>query len=94
MDLSYVSALSLFLSQPWSVPEVVRPLYESSAMVAQKMSMAVQHHGLHSASAVPSHIDSTPNFGGTDLLFFAVVAKSRPCAISGRLLTKIPPILW
>lgn len=29
-------------SQPWSVPEVVRPLYESSAMVAQKMSMAVQ----------------------------------------------------
>ncbi|XP_040381320.1 homeobox-leucine zipper protein HOX29 [Oryza brachyantha] len=26
--------------EPWSVPEVVRPLYESSAMVAQKMSMA------------------------------------------------------
>jgi len=35
-------------SQPWSVPEVVRPLYESSAMVAQKMSMAVQHHELQS----------------------------------------------
>jgi len=30
--------------EPWSVPEVVRPLYESSAMVAQKTSMAVQHH--------------------------------------------------
>jgi homeobox-leucine zipper protein len=28
--------------EPWSVPEVVRPLYESSAMVAQKISMAVQ----------------------------------------------------
>jgi homeobox-leucine zipper protein len=27
--------------EPWSVPEVVRPLYESSAMVAQKTSMAV-----------------------------------------------------
>uniref|UniRef100_A0A0D3EKS1 Homeobox domain-containing protein n=1 Tax=Oryza barthii TaxID=65489 RepID=A0A0D3EKS1_9ORYZ len=26
--------------EPWSVPEVVRPLYESSAMVAQKISMA------------------------------------------------------
>uniref|UniRef100_A0ACD5VGG4 Uncharacterized protein n=1 Tax=Avena sativa TaxID=4498 RepID=A0ACD5VGG4_AVESA len=26
--------------EPWSVPEVVRPLYESSAIVAQKMSMA------------------------------------------------------
>uniref|UniRef100_A0A0D9UXY9 Homeobox domain-containing protein n=2 Tax=Leersia perrieri TaxID=77586 RepID=A0A0D9UXY9_9ORYZ len=26
--------------EPWSVPEVVRPLYESSAMIAQKMSMA------------------------------------------------------
>uniref|UniRef100_A0A0E0AEI7 START domain-containing protein n=1 Tax=Oryza glumipatula TaxID=40148 RepID=A0A0E0AEI7_9ORYZ len=28
--------------EPWSVPEVVRPLYESSALVAQKISMAVQ----------------------------------------------------
>uniref|UniRef100_A0A0D3EKS2 Homeobox domain-containing protein n=1 Tax=Oryza barthii TaxID=65489 RepID=A0A0D3EKS2_9ORYZ len=27
--------------EPWSVPEVVRPLYESSAMVAQKISMAL-----------------------------------------------------
>uniref|UniRef100_A0A0D3GKX8 START domain-containing protein n=1 Tax=Oryza barthii TaxID=65489 RepID=A0A0D3GKX8_9ORYZ len=26
--------------EPWSVPEVVRPLYESSALVAQKISMA------------------------------------------------------
>ncbi|KAK1662788.1 hypothetical protein QYE76_050947 [Lolium multiflorum] len=26
--------------EPWSVPEVVRPLYESSAIIAQKMSMA------------------------------------------------------
>ncbi|VAH74395.1 unnamed protein product [Triticum turgidum subsp. durum] len=29
--------------EPWSVPEVVRPLYESSAMVAQKMSMALRY---------------------------------------------------
>ncbi|CAD6240315.1 unnamed protein product [Miscanthus lutarioriparius] len=41
--------------EPWSVPEVVRPLYESSAMVAQKMSMAalrylrqVAHEDTHS----------------------------------------------
>ncbi|KAM0921135.1 hypothetical protein ACQ4PT_007033 [Festuca glaucescens] len=26
--------------EPWSVPEVLRPLYESSAIIAQKMSMA------------------------------------------------------
>ncbi|KAG8052888.1 hypothetical protein GUJ93_ZPchr0001g31529 [Zizania palustris] len=41
--------------EPWSVPEVVRPLYESSTMVAQKMSMAalrylrqVAHEDTHS----------------------------------------------
>ncbi|PUZ58537.1 hypothetical protein GQ55_5G517200 [Panicum hallii var. hallii] len=41
--------------EPWSVPEVVRPLYESSAMVAQKTSMAalrylrqVAHEDTHS----------------------------------------------
>uniref|UniRef100_A0A0E0BYP7 Homeobox domain-containing protein n=1 Tax=Oryza meridionalis TaxID=40149 RepID=A0A0E0BYP7_9ORYZ len=41
--------------EPWSVPEVVRPLYESSAMVAQKISMAalrylrqVAHEDTHS----------------------------------------------
>lgn len=30
------------LKQPWSVPEVIRPLYESSAMLAQKTTMAVR----------------------------------------------------
>ena len=32
------------LDQPWSVPEVLRPLYESSTVLAQKMTMAVSRH--------------------------------------------------
>ena len=28
--------------QPWSVPEVLRPLYESSTLLAQKTTMAVR----------------------------------------------------
>ncbi|CAA6655259.1 unnamed protein product [Spirodela intermedia] len=30
--------------EPWSVPEVLRPLYESSKVVAQKMTTAALHH--------------------------------------------------
>ncbi|XP_071940261.1 homeobox-leucine zipper protein ATHB-8-like isoform X2 [Coffea arabica] len=29
--------------QPWSVPEVTRPLYESSTLLAQKTTMAISH---------------------------------------------------
>lgn len=38
-----VNDLPLFFSniQAWSVPEVLRPLYESSRVVAQKMTTAV-----------------------------------------------------
>ena len=32
---------AFFLDQPWSVPEVLRPLYESSTLLAQKTAMAV-----------------------------------------------------
>ncbi|XP_062195570.1 homeobox-leucine zipper protein HOX29-like [Phragmites australis] len=35
--------------EPWSVPEVVRPLYQSSAIVAQKMSMAALRYLRHVA---------------------------------------------
>uniref|UniRef100_A0A0E0AEH8 START domain-containing protein n=1 Tax=Oryza glumipatula TaxID=40148 RepID=A0A0E0AEH8_9ORYZ len=38
--LRYTSILGDGSLVPWSVPEVVRPLYESSALVAQKISMA------------------------------------------------------
>ncbi|XP_071940264.1 homeobox-leucine zipper protein ATHB-8-like isoform X5 [Coffea arabica] len=29
--------------EPWSVPEVTRPLYESSTLLAQKTTMAISH---------------------------------------------------
>jgi hypothetical protein len=32
--------INIFL-KPWSVPEVLRPLYESSSMVAQRLTIAV-----------------------------------------------------
>jgi hypothetical protein len=32
--------INIFL-KPWSVPEVLRPLYESSTMVAQRLTIAV-----------------------------------------------------
>ena len=31
-----------FIFQAWSVPEVLRPLYESSRVVAQKMTTVVR----------------------------------------------------
>lgn len=34
--------LLCFFIQAWSVPEVLRPLYESSKILAQKMTMAVR----------------------------------------------------
>ena len=30
------------INQPWSVPEVLRPLYESSTVLAQKTTMVVR----------------------------------------------------
>lgn len=33
----------MFLYQAWSVPEVLRPLYESSRVVAQKVTFAVSN---------------------------------------------------
>ena len=41
--------------QAWSVPEVLRPLYESSRVVAQKMTTAVSYCNL-SISTVISDI--------------------------------------
>lgn len=43
--LKYLAFLSPSLSSPyqaWSVPEVLRPLYESSTVLAQKTTMAVR----------------------------------------------------
>ena len=41
-------AMAYFLTslQAWSVPEVLRPLYESSRVVAQKMTIAVSRNCL------------------------------------------------
>ena len=39
--LLFFSKIAL-LGQAWSVPEVLRPLYESSKILAQKMTIAVR----------------------------------------------------
>lgn len=33
----------LVMKQPWSVPEVLRPLYESSTVLSQKTTMVVSN---------------------------------------------------
>uniref|UniRef100_A0A804UFL6 START domain-containing protein n=1 Tax=Zea mays TaxID=4577 RepID=A0A804UFL6_MAIZE len=49
--------------EPWSVPEVVRPLYESSAMVAQKMSMAALRYLRQVAHEDTAHSVVTGGWG-------------------------------
>ena len=40
-ESSYLTLLVL-MNQPWRVPEVLRPLYESSTLLAQRTTMAVR----------------------------------------------------
>lgn len=58
--LVYVSCLEImflltFLCpfQAWTVPEVLRPLYESSKVVAQKMTIAVSEFLMHTIISAP-----------------------------------------
>lgn len=44
--------------EPWSVPEVIRPMYESSTMLAQKLTMAALRHLRQTAHEV-SHSSIT-----------------------------------
>ena len=43
--LCFVLDLSVCVFQAWSVPEVLRPLYESSKILAQKTTVAVRTYG-------------------------------------------------
>nr|ABD75295.1 class III homeodomain-leucine zipper protein C3HDZ1 [Marchantia polymorpha] len=42
--------------EPWSVPEVLRPLYESSAVLAQKMTIGALRHLRRLAQEIPGEV--------------------------------------